>query len=346
MPTPSDPPRALFVIPCYNHGAFVGEAVASALAQCDTDARVVVIDDGSDDGVTPAACDACRERAPERVRVIHQANAGLPAARNAGMRACADDDHGWFVFLDADDTLDPGFTGALHRAIEDAEAQDAGGAPVSHAYCFERVIVPGSEAFVWRTPAWDADLLMLTNLHPVTALVRREAVERVGLFDASFREGYEDWELWIRLALAGWRGVRVREALFHWRRHGEGTSLVESAVRRHDELYARIIDRHRSAYAERAERLLKLWNHIARGGDSNWLDETLRPIAPQGLERHIERLEGWLREAQGAYAAEQASHAETRRRLEAALAETERLRSLRGAARTMAERVRARLGFR
>ncbi|MEL7473598.1 MAG: glycosyltransferase, partial [Planctomycetota bacterium] len=46
------PPRVLFVIPCFNHGRYVGEAVDSALAQHDADVRVVVVNDGSDDGAT------------------------------------------------------------------------------------------------------------------------------------------------------------------------------------------------------------------------------------------------------------------------------------------------------
>jgi len=89
-------PEATIVIPCYNHGAFVGEAVASALAQEGARTSVVVVDDGSDDGSTPEACDACRG---ERVEVIHQANLGLPAARNRGAAQAKTE---FLVFLDAD----------------------------------------------------------------------------------------------------------------------------------------------------------------------------------------------------------------------------------------------------
>lgn len=341
---PNGPPRALFVIPCFNHGAHVADAVASALAQEATDVRVVVVNDGSDDNSTPAACDAL---ADDRVRVVHQANAGLPAARNAGIDACAADDHDHFVWLDADDTVAPMFVRELHAAIG-----RAGDDRVSHAYCYERILAPGAEDTVWRTPEWNPDLLLLTNLHPVTALVRRSAMDDVGPFDTHFREGYEDWELWVRMALAGHRGVRVEQPLFDWRRHG-GESLIDAAVKKHDELFARLFDKHRAAYIERAERLFKLWNHVARAGDVNWLDHSLRPMSVLGLSQHITALEGWLTQAQHAHAAatdrlgaERDAHAQTKARIAQLEAELERMRSLRGAAGTMAQRLRARLGMR
>src|SRR5262252_10550473 len=87
-PAPAAPPArtipvATVVIPCFNHGRFVSKAVESALAQEGAEISVVVVDDGSSDGDSPGACERCRG---ERVRVIHQSNRGLPAARNAGAR--------------------------------------------------------------------------------------------------------------------------------------------------------------------------------------------------------------------------------------------------------------------
>ena len=129
MPEPS----VTIVIPCFNHGRFVGEAVASCLRQRGADVRVVVVDDGSDDGATPAVCDAC---AGERVRVIHQENRGLPAARNRGAGGAATE---YLVFLDADDWLEPEFVSRLAGAIQ-AERAAGRDADVSHAYCQERLL--------------------------------------------------------------------------------------------------------------------------------------------------------------------------------------------------------------
>jgi hypothetical protein len=158
---------------------------------------------------------------------------------------------------------------------EDEEARGAGDLGASHAYCQERIV--GLLDGLWAVPSWDPELLLITNLHPVTALVRREAFEKVGGFDAGIG-GYEDWELWIRLSLAGYRAVRVEKPLFTWRRHSED-SRVMTDVRRHDALYAAIMDRHRGAYGERAGELLRRSNALLRKFDCNWLDASGYPYS-------------------------------------------------------------------
>lgn len=274
-------PRATVVIPCYNHGRFVADAVRSCLRQRDAEIRVVIVDDGSDDGSSPAACDACAAFGAG-VRVIHQTNRGLPAARNAGAALARDEDWGeHLVFLDADDWIEPAFVSRLHEALE----RD-GSPEVSHAYCQEQLVDKASG--IWRVPEWDPLLLLVTNIHPVTALIRRERFEESGGFDESLRTGYEDWDLWLRFSARGWRGVRVREPLFAWRRHSEST-LVMKAAKQHAELHAAIIDRHRALYEQHARRVIELSNVLLRRADANWIDETGEAIYVRDLrERNCE----------------------------------------------------------
>jgi glycosyltransferase involved in cell wall biosynthesis len=291
-----------FVIPCYNHGKFVMEAARSCLAQEQTEARVVIVDDGSDDGTTPRACDACKDL-PGWVEVIHQKNKGLPAARNVGAHQATIHESEYLVFLDADDYLEPSFVRKLRGAIESARGGDVAdtaargvtlaGATVSHAYCQERLT---DKAFgIWAVPAWDPILLLVTNLHPVTALIRRECFEALGDaggggggFDESMRRGYEDWDLWLRFAARGWRGVRVREPLFNWRRHSETTMVMES-VKHHEELFRALVAKHRAMYQAHAGELVVRSNVLLRKADANWLDENLEAIYIRDLRaRNIE----------------------------------------------------------
>lgn len=298
-----------FVIPCYNHGKFVADAVRSCLAQEQTDARVVIVDDGSNDGTTPRACDQCRDL-PGWVEVIHQPNTGLPGARNVGAARAMVHESEFLVFLDADDYLEPAFVRALAGAMDAAFAADPaartlGPGAVSHAYCQERLT---DKAFgTWAVPAWDPILLLITNLHPVTALIRRECFEalaaetrrpaRAGLdqapadcpgFDASMRKGYEDWDLWLRMSARGWRGVRVREPLFNWRRHSDTTMVMES-VRHHDELFRFLMAKHKALYEKHAGEIIARSNLLLRKADANWLDENLDAIFVRDLRaRNIE----------------------------------------------------------
>lgn len=274
-------PSVTIVIPCFNYGRFVGDAVESALAQVDADVRVIVVDDGSDDGRTPGVCDGL---ASERVRVIHQANGGPGAARNRGAREATTP---YLVFLDADDTLDPRFVAALGGEIERETAAEQG-ARISHAYCQE--VLTDQAHGTWRVGAWDPVLLMITNLHPITTLIRRECFEEVGGFEESLGGHYEDWDLWLKLSFRGYRGVRVREPLFFWRRHSPDT-MVMRAVQSHDRTFATIVERHRERYEERALELVKLSNSLLRKFDCNWIDETGFPIPLQYLHGLQGRLE-------------------------------------------------------
>jgi glycosyltransferase involved in cell wall biosynthesis len=93
-----DRPRVSVVIPCYNGGRFLREAIESVLHQTYPAAEIIVVNDESTDDTAAIA------RAYEEVRCIEQRNQGAPAARNAGLRASTGD---LVVFLDADDRLQP-----------------------------------------------------------------------------------------------------------------------------------------------------------------------------------------------------------------------------------------------
>ncbi len=93
-------PRWSVVVPLYNKEAFIQATLRSVLEQAGADLEVVVVDDGSSDG----SAQRVLELADPRVRLIHQANAGVSAARNRGV---ADARGEWVVCLDADDLLHP-----------------------------------------------------------------------------------------------------------------------------------------------------------------------------------------------------------------------------------------------
>ncbi len=96
----SFPVRVSIIMPCYNAARFIAEAIASVIAQTESSWELLVIDDGSTDG----SAEVVRRFTDPRIRLISQANAGVSAARNAGLAASK----GEFVaFLDADDRMRP-----------------------------------------------------------------------------------------------------------------------------------------------------------------------------------------------------------------------------------------------
>lgn len=84
------------VIPCYNHGRFLTEAIESVLNQTHANREIIVVDDGSDD-TTKQVCDSFA-----KVKYIRAERVGLPAARNIGVQQATGN---YVVFLDADDFL-------------------------------------------------------------------------------------------------------------------------------------------------------------------------------------------------------------------------------------------------
>ena len=108
-------PRVSVIIPCYNHGRFLAGAVESVTRQTFTDLEIIVIDDGSTD-TTP---DVVAGLADPRIRSRRTANAGVSAARNAGLDLARGE---FIAFLDADDSWDPA---KLERqvALMDAEPE-------------------------------------------------------------------------------------------------------------------------------------------------------------------------------------------------------------------------------
>lgn len=230
---PSPAPVAV-VIPCYNHGAYLPEALASVRAQTHPAAACIIVNDGSTE---PATLRALRDADGQPgVRIISQSNQGLAAARNAGVRASAVP---FFVPLDADDRLAPGFIERLLPALLRAEC-------TSHAYAWTRFF--GARSGLWRCEAYDPQRLILHNLHPATALIRRSAFDAVGGYQADMVQGYEDWDLWLALAAAGWRGSCVAEPLFEYRQHAAGASMLGQMGDRRRAMRRRMIEHHLSFF--------------------------------------------------------------------------------------------------
>jgi len=101
------------IVPIYNVKKFLDDCIGSILGSDYRDLEVILVDDGSTDG-SGDVCDLWAAR-DQRVEVIHQANAGIAGARNAGMAAARGE---YLLFVDGDDVIDRQMVGTLVAAIE------------------------------------------------------------------------------------------------------------------------------------------------------------------------------------------------------------------------------------
>ncbi len=113
-------PAISIVVPVYKVERYLDKCVQSICAQTFSDFELILVDDGSPDDC-PAMCDAWAEK-DVRIRVIHQTNGGLSAARNAGIEVAMGT---YLSFVDSDDYIEPDMLERLLSAIEKNCAQMA-----------------------------------------------------------------------------------------------------------------------------------------------------------------------------------------------------------------------------
>ena len=188
------------IVPLYNAAPYIGEALESILASTYRPLEVVVMDDGSTDGSLSVA-QAVAQTHPE-LQVLHQANAGVSAARNNAIRACK----GEFILpVDADDKISPAY---IEHAIE------AMGENVRVVGCKAQFF--GDRQGEWRLPEYTPERLAQRNMIHISSLFRKADWERAGGFceEEIYRE---DWSFWLSLMELGGEYVRLNETGLYYR---------------------------------------------------------------------------------------------------------------------------------
>jgi hypothetical protein len=212
------------VIPCYQQGHFLSEAIESVLTQTLPAHEIIVIDDGSTDGTREVAL-----RYPG-VRYVHQVNSGSAVARNKGI---AESTGSYLVFLDADDRL---LKDALEVGVNDLNRH-----PES-AFVFGRcqhIEHDGTPASVFQHVYDETDdyLAMLRGnpiWHPAAVMCRRSILEAIKGFDTSLI-ACSDYELYLRVT-RNWPVHGHNQVISEYRQHGanktSNTSLTINSVTR------------------------------------------------------------------------------------------------------------------
>lgn len=193
--------RLSIVIPCFNAGEWLEDAVQTALAQTGIAHEVIVVDDGSTDSFTLKVL----ERLPEPVILVRQGNKGLSGARNAGIMAAQGD---YILPLDSDDRIDPEY-GALASAVLDSDRE------VGIVYCHAQVF--GDDQGPLILPEYSLGSILIENCIFASAVFRRADWLRCGGYHEGLRRGREDHDFWLRLLSLGVRVERLEEVLFHYR---------------------------------------------------------------------------------------------------------------------------------
>ena len=202
-PTTGIAPRLTVVIPCFDQGELLLEAVASVARSVPVPHELIIVNDGSREPRTLEILETLRLAG---YRIIDQENRGLAAARNRGIEAATTP---YVLPLDADNRLRTGFA---EPALEQLDAAPEIGVVYGDRQDF------GLRSLTVDVPLFDLDRMLASNAIDACALVRKQVWYECGGYDQDMpAPGWEDWDLWLGAAARGWRFCHLPGAAFDYR---------------------------------------------------------------------------------------------------------------------------------
>ena len=254
------------IMPCFNHGEFVQEAVDSVTLAGRGDMELIVVDDGSTDERTRKEMDALSARG---IKVIRQENKGLAGARNAAVPAA----QGAYIFpLDADDRMRSGW---LDRGIRVLDSDPRVGVVYGDAQCF------GTHQNLWCTGQFETARLRRGNFIHASALYRRSVWKQNNGYDATMPvQGAEDWDFWLGALEHGWGFTYLPEIVFDYRQ-AEG-SMIKRAKGYESQVEEFVMKKHGCLYG-------RAWKPLEREHES--VKKTLRNLGRLLSVRLKERIQ-------------------------------------------------------
>jgi len=216
---------ASIIIPCYNYGNFLTQAIESALSQTfdQNQIEIIVVNDGSTDDTIDVA-----KHYP--IRLISQTRQGLSIARNNGIALSS----GHYILpLDADDMIHNCF---LEKTIPILDNDSTIGVVFTHREHF------GLLTTIKYANEFDLEKMKRKCSINYCSLFRKEIWKDCGGYNSNMNPSYEDWDFWLNIAKRGWKFELVDEVLFYYRKHGR--SLSDIAKEKHDILFEQLKKNH------------------------------------------------------------------------------------------------------
>lgn len=239
--------KVSIVIPCFNLGMYLRDAIESVLNQTFTDWELIVVDDGSTDEQTKEIL----SRLSYPKTILYQTkNKGLPKARNLGVSHAKGQ---YIACLDADDKYHPEFLEKTVKLLDD-DKSGLTGMVTTWIQTF------GNRDEIWKTSVYDPILLSTKNLLHVASLFRRVCWEKVGGYTESLT-GYQDWDFWIKIVAAGYRWECIEEALFHYQVRDK--SMIFFSNQKREQLFQAIVHNNKNFYKKHLEEVITHFFSIA-----------------------------------------------------------------------------------
>lgn len=204
------------VISCYNDSKYVEQAVYSALDQTYANKEVIVVDDGSNEETKAVL----KRLEPKITKLITQENKGQSAARNRGIQEAVGE---YILILDSDDYFDITF---IEKAIAFFDNNE-----VKIVTCQARLLFDDNSSYIYTPPGGDMKNFLINNGALGTSLFKKQGWYDCGGYDEGMREGFEDWEFFIRLLKDGGVTEVIQEPLYIYRKRNNTTTARANKVK-------------------------------------------------------------------------------------------------------------------
>lgn len=229
-------PKVSVIIPCYNLGKYIDQAVESVLNQTYQDFEIIIVNDGSTDKFTNTKLSNYQR---PKTKVITTKNKGVSAARNLAIKNAT----GEFILpLDADDKIENTY---LEKAILIFEQNQN----IKVVYCNTQQF--GNTKNKINYPNFELNSFLLNNCIHVAGFFRKKDFLNTKGYDKSMLDGLEDWEFWISMLKTGGKVYKIEESLLFYRRYVESRqSLLDKNRSRNLEIRQYIVEKHLALYSK------------------------------------------------------------------------------------------------
>lgn len=236
--------KVSIIVPCYNQGLYLDDALASVLAQTYINWECIIVNDGSDDNTEEVA--GRWQQKDDRFKYYKTANSGVSHARNFGIRQSTGD---YILPLDGDDKLSANF---LSETVPVLTNKD-----ITLVYGYTETF--GVVKRAWAPYKYNYHLLLHENVICCTALYRKEDYYKTTGYNENMRQGLEDWDFWLSLLNEKSKVVKLKHITLFYRRKKISRS-TEITAQKNIELRRQIVRNHQHLYDKFLPDVITLYN--------------------------------------------------------------------------------------
>lgn len=227
-------PKVSIIIPCYNQGKYVAEAINSALRQTFKDIEIVCVNDGSTDN-SVEIIKAFENKYKNFIFLNNEENRGVIYSRNFAIKNC----NGTYILpLDADDIIEPTY---VEKAVKILDNNPN----IGIVYCKAKIF--GNYDKYWNLKPFNKSDILYENCIFCSALFRKSDFIKIGGYNNNMKYGCEDYDLWLSFIEQGLEVFQINEILFSYRQYDE-TSRTTISLKNKKEIWNNLIKNHINLY--------------------------------------------------------------------------------------------------